>query len=246
MLDELVALVGSSVVIIGLGLCSSCGHRETATAGDDAWERERREMVELLRIYGIGDERLLAVMGGIPRHLFVPESFRRFRSPYGDHPCPIGEGQTISQPYIVAYMTEKLEIEPGDKILEVGTGSGYQAAVLAGMGARVYSIEILPALAARARTILDLLGYANQIHVRHGDGYQGWPEEAPFDAVIVTCAPEAVPEALVNQLAEGGIMLLPTGVWMSQRLVLLHKIGGRIIETDDLPVRFVPMIKSPR
>ncbi len=203
-------------------------------------------MVGVLRWYGIQDERLLSVMGRLPRHSFIPEPFRDLHNAYGDHPCPIGEGQTISQPFIVAYMTEKLALKPNDKVLEIGTGSGYQAAVLAGMGARVYTVEIIPALALHARSVLAELGEDDHVHVRQGDGYKGWPEEAPFDSVIVTCAPEHVPEALVSQLREGGVMILPTGVWMDQRLVILHKNHDRIEKTDDLPVRFVPMVHPGR
>jgi len=199
-------------------------------------------MVEVLRWYGISNKRILSVMGRIPRHLFIPESFRNHENAYSDHPSPIGEGQTISQPYVVAYMTEKLAIKSNDKVLEIGSGSGYQAAVLAGMGARVYTVEIIPALAAHAQGVLTRLGYADQVQIRLGDGYQGWPEEAPFDAVIVTCAPENVPEALIAQLRESGTMIVPTGVWMDQRLVILQKKNGRIEKNDDLPVRFVPMV----
>ena len=205
---------------------------------------ERLRMVEVLRWYGIRDERLLSVMGRLPRHRFIPEPFRDLHNAYGDHPCPIGEGQTISQPFIVAYMTEKLALKPNDKVLEIGTGSGYQAAVWAGMGARVYTVEIIPSLALHARSVLSELGEDGQVHVRQGDGYQGWPEEAPFDSIIVTCAPEQVPEALVSQLREGGVMVVPTGAWMDQRLVMLQKNQGRIEKTDDLPVRFVPMVHA--
>lgn len=208
------------------------------------WDPERQLMIEVLRSYGVSDEGLLSVMGSIPRHLFIPAAFRSHGVAYGDHPCPIGYAQTISQPYIVAYMTEKLRIKPGDKVLEIGTGSGYQAAVLAGMGARVFSLEVIPALAKHARTVLPRLGYADQLNVRLGDGYKGWPEEAPFDAVIVTCAPEEVPEPLVEQLREGGLMIVPTGPWMNQRLVILVKKSGRVEKTDDLRVRFVPMVHA--
>lgn len=205
---------------------------------------ELLRMVEVLRWYGIRDERLLSVMGRLLRHRFIPEPFRDLHNAYGDHPCPIGEGQTISQPFIVAYMTEKLALKPNDKVLEIGTGSGYQAAVLAGMGARVYTVEIIPSLASHARSVLSELGEDDHVHVRQGDGYQGWPEEAPFDSIIVTCAPEQVPEALVSQLREGGVMIVPTGVWMDQRLVMLQKHQGHIEKTDDLPVRFVPMVHA--
>lgn len=202
------------------------------------FEQSRREMVELLRsYYRIHDERVLAVMEQVPRHLFIPEPLRGADA-YGDHPCPVGHGQTISQPYIVATMTEALDVQPGEKVLEIGTGSGYQAAVLAGLGAKVFSIERIPELAEHARKLL-----GDSVHLRCGDGYAGWPEEAPFDAIIGTCAPEEIPPALIDQLAEGGRMILPVGTW-TQRLVILRKQNGKIIQTDDLPVRFVPMVRG--
>ncbi len=242
MLNEFFILTCSSALLLGIGFVSACGAGPCPPADNEQWDESRRQMVGVLRGYGIQDERLLSVMERIPRHLFIPEPLRSHTNAYGDHPCPIGNGQTISQPFIVAYMTEKLGIKPGDKILEIGTGSGYQAAVLAGMGARVYSVELIPALVAHAKGVLSRLGYAGRVKVRLGDGYKGWPEEAPFDAVIVTCAPEDIPEALVAQLKEGGTMIVPAGSWMSQRLVVLHKNKGRIEKTDDLPVRFVPMV----
>jgi len=245
MSNELFMYAGSVVLVLGLGVVAACDLRpKQAIPAKGHWELERQQMVDLLRHYGIQDPRILTVMGSIPRHLFIPEAFRNPDTAYGDFPCPIGHEQTISQPFIVAYMTEKLGIKPGDKILEIGTGSGYQAAVLAGLGAHVYSVEIIPALAEQAQAVLSRMGYTNEVHVRLGDGYHGWPEEAPFDAVIVTCAPEAVPETLVGQLREGGVMIVPTGVWMEQRLVILHKKNERIEKMDDLPVRFVPMVRA--
>ncbi len=209
-------------------------------AGD--MERDRAHMVQQLRAYGISDSTLLAVMGEVPRHLFIPAGYRAVTAPYGDHACPIGHGQTISQPYIVAYMTEYVDPEPGEKILEIGTGSGYQAAVLAEMGAEVYTIEIIPELAEHAGQVLDERGYED-VHVLTGDGYLGWPEHAPFDAVIVTCAPDEVPETLVDQLAMGGRMILPLGEEAGmQRLVTLRKTGDGMEVREDIPVRFVPMV----
>jgi len=205
------------------------------------WPDEREAMVRTLRVYGIKDERVLAAMAKVCRHLFIPEAYRSRQDAYGDHPCPIGHGQTISQPYIVAYMTEKINPKPGEKVLEIGTGSGYQAAILAECGADVYSIEIVPELAQHARTALANEGY-KKVHVLTGDGYKGWPEHSPFDAIIVTCAPEDVPQALVDQLQDGGRMILPLGVG-TQRLVILRKKTGKIVQEDDLPVRFVPMVK---
>jgi len=206
------------------------------------WPDERTDMVKQLRTYGIRDETVLAAMTKVRRHVFIPEAYRSRYDAYGDHPCPIGRGQTISQPYIVAHMTEKINPKPGEKVLEIGTGSGYQAAILAECGADVYSIEIVPELAKHAREALASEGY-KKVHVLTGDGYKGWPEHIPFDAIIVTCAPEDVPQALVDQLRDGGRMILPVGGIGYQRLVILRKNAGKIIQEDDLPVRFVPMVK---
>ncbi len=211
---------------------------------DEVWNAERREMVDVLRRYGIRDSRVLDAMGRVKRHRFIPERFRRHGMAYGDHPCSIGEGQTISQPYIVAYMTEKMGIRAGESVLEIGAGSGYQAAVLAEVGARVYSVEIIPALADHARDVLAKEGYGEKVSVRTGDGYQGWAENAPYDVVIGTCAPESIPEALVEQLREGGRMILPVGELMNQRLVVVIKRNGHAVVEDDLAVRFVPMVSG--
>ena len=205
------------------------------------WSAERFAMVEVIRRHGLTDERVLTAMRTVRRHQFIPEAYRRANA-YGDHPCPIGYDQTISQPFIVAYMTWKIDLQPGEKVLEIGTGSGYQAAVLAEMGTEVYSIEIVPELARHAKAVLAREGYET-VHVLAGDGYKGWPEHAPFDAVIVTCAPADIPQALVDQLREGGRMILPLGRY-SQRLVILRKRKGRIVQENDLAVRFVPMVKG--
>ena len=178
---------------------------------------------------------VLAVMGRVPRHEFVPEPLRA--DAYTDGPLPIGYSQTISQPFIVAFMTERLEPKPTDRVLEIGTGSGYQAAVLAGLVADVYTIE---ELAQRAAADLKRLGCTN-VHVRAGDGYQGWAEAAPFDAIIVTCAPERVPQPLIAQLKEGGRIIIPVGLAGRQDLVLLRKRGGKLEQHVVLPVSFVPM-----
>jgi protein-L-isoaspartate(D-aspartate) O-methyltransferase len=212
-----------------------------AAPGADAYALERQRMVaEQLVAPGrnITNARVLAVMGRVPRHEFVPERLRR--NAYSDYPLPIGQGQTISQPYIVAFMTEQLEAKPTDRVLEIGTGSGYQAAVLAEMASEVYTIEIIEELAQRAAADLKRLGYTN-VHVRAGDGYRGWAEAAPFDAVIVTCAPEHVPQPLIDQLKEGGRMIIPIGRVWNQELVLLRKRGGKLEQRAVLPVSFVPM-----
>jgi protein-L-isoaspartate(D-aspartate) O-methyltransferase len=195
---------------------------------------------ELRRVHGVRDERILAAMSKVRRHAFVPAEYRQHGDTYGDHPCPIGFDQTISQPFIVAYMTLLLQARPGDKVLEVGTGSGYQAAILAELGARVYSIEIVAPLADHACAALASEGY-DAVHVLTGDGYKGWPEYAPFDSIIATCAPAEVPEGLARQLGEGGRMVLPVGVGV-QRLVILRKSAGKMQQAQDIAVRFVPMV----
>jgi protein-L-isoaspartate(D-aspartate) O-methyltransferase len=205
--------------------------------------RLRHHMVETqIEARGVTDPAVLSAMRRVPRHLFVPEKYRSLA--YEDHPIPIGEGQTISQPYIVAYMTEALDLNPTDRVLEIGTGSGYQAAVLAESVKDVYTVEIVETLGLRAKETLEALGYEN-VHIRIGDGYKGWPPKAPFDAIIVTCAPQAIPEALKNQLKEGGRMIIPVGpVGSVQRLVRCVKKDGRIKKADVMPVRFVPMVKK--
>ncbi|MEN9574459.1 MAG: hypothetical protein RL514_2314 [Verrucomicrobiota bacterium] len=191
---------------------------------------------------GIQDARVLAAMRTVPRHEFVSEEFRL--GAYDDRPLPIGHGQTISQPFIVAFMTEHLQPLSTDKVLEIGTGSGYQAAVLSGLVQEVFTIEIVEPLAKRAETDLRRLGYTN-VFVKVGDGYQGWPEHAPFDAIIVTCAPDAVPKPLVEQLKEGGRMIIPVGPEGGvQELYLLEKRGGEVKQRAVLPVRFVPMTRE--
>jgi protein-L-isoaspartate(D-aspartate) O-methyltransferase len=212
-----------------------------AAAGTDPYAHARQRMVaEQLTSPGRGitNARVLAVMGRVPRHEFVPERLRP--QAYDDHPVSIGHDQTISQPYIVAFMTERLEPKPKDRVLEVGTGSGYQAAVLAEMVAQVYTIEIVEDLAQRAAADLKRLGYTN-VHVRAGDGYKGWADAAPFDAIIVTCAPAQVPQPLIDQLKDGGRMVIPVGRSWKQELVLLRKRSGKLEQQAVLPVVFVPM-----
>jgi len=201
-------------------------------------EAAREEMIKRQIIArGVVDPRVLAAMRKIPRHLFVHEEMRA--AAYVDEPLPIGDRQTISQPFIVAYMTEFLDLAKTDKVLEIGTGSGYQTAVLAEIASEVWTVEIIPSLAASARRTLEALGYGN-IRFRVGDGSGGWPEEAPFDAIIVTAAPEDVPAALKGQLRDGGRMIIPVGRG-DQTLQLIRRMGDRMIDTRLLSVRFVPL-----
>jgi protein-L-isoaspartate(D-aspartate) O-methyltransferase len=202
-------------------------------------------LAAFLRASGIRDERVLAAMAEIPRELFVPERLREAAE--GDHPLPIGFGQTISQPYVVAYMTERLRLDGRERVLEVGTGSGYQAAILARLADEVFSIEIVRELAARAREVLtEELGLRN-VRLRTGDGARGWPEAAPFDRIMVTAAAPEVPPALVEQLAPGGRMILPVGESPDAQVLRVVDRGndGVTVETDLLPVRFVPLTRGP-
>ena len=192
---------------------------------------------------GITNARVLAVMERVPRQEFLPAHLRA--SAYEDSALPIGYGQTLSQPYIVALMTELLEPQPADRVLEIGTGSGYQAAILASLVQEVFTIEIIEPLANRAAATLKDLAFTN-VHVRAGDGYRGWPEAAPFDGIIVTCAPERVPPPLVDQLREGGRMIIPVGETGNQQLFLLRKQEGKLERRAVLPVRFVPMTGDAR
>jgi len=187
---------------------------------------------------GISDPAVLKAMAAVPRHEFVPEELQPYA--YDDRPLPIGYAQTISQPYVVAFMTEKLQPKSSDRVLEIGTGSGYQAAVLSLLANEVYSIEIVEPLARRAASDLARLGYDN-VKLRYGDGYKGWPEAAPFDAIIVTCAPDHVPKPLIDQLRDGGRMIIPVGERGDQMLYLLKKHGSTLQREAVLPVRFVPM-----
>ncbi len=214
---------------------------QSQTTGEPTDLQLRRKMVRTqIRARSVEDERVLAAMEKVPRAEFIPPDQRRYA--YDDRPVPIGEGQTISQPYIVALMTELLEVGKGDKVLEIGTGSGYQAAILAELTPHVYTIEIIPSLAERAEQTLRRLGY-EAVQVKTGDGYLGWPEHAPFDGIIVTCAPEEVPQPLRHQLEEGGRMVIPVGPqWTHQTLYLLTKKGGKLEQEEVIPVRFVPMV----
>ena len=213
----------------------------TVRADEALFAKKRSEMVEnQIKARGIKDKRVLGAMLKVKRHLFVPPAL--VHQAYDDHPLPIGEGQTISQPYIVALMTELLALKGEERVLEIGTGSGYQAAILAELAKEVYSIEIIPILAHRAEKILRELGLKN-VRIKVGDGFLGWPEFAPFDAIVVTCAPEKIPPPLIEQLKEGGNLVLPVGSYF-QELKLVKKIKGKIVTTDVAPVRFVPMLRK--
>jgi protein-L-isoaspartate(D-aspartate) O-methyltransferase len=209
----------------------------------DTFALKREAMVDQqIRARGISDPAVLAAMRKVPRHRFVPAEVTHMA--YNDHAIPIGSGQTISQPYIVAYMTEAAEISPRDRVLEIGTGSGYQAAILGEVAREVYTIEIIPELAEGARRTLAELGYKN-VHAKTGNGYLGWPESAPFDAILVTAAPDQVPQALVNQLAPGGRMVVPVGD-IVQDMMIIEKTRNGVVERRTIPVRFVPMTGKPQ
>ena len=192
-----------------------------------------------LRARDVRDQRVLDAIGRVERHLFLPEDARS--DAYDDHPVPIGHGQTISQPYIVGFMTQALDLAPGHHVLEIGTGSGYQTAVLAELAREVFTIEVVPELADKARATLSDLGYAN-VQFRVGDGYDGWPEQAPFDRMLGAAAPREIPPALVEQLTDDGVLVLPVGDW-HQEIKVIQKRGARVESRDVLPVRFVPMIR---
>lgn len=230
--------VAALVFAATLATTAGCGSR-TEKNGD--MTEQRKDMVrEQILARGITDPRVLQAMRDVKRHLFVPNASAD--DAYEDFPLPIGEGQTISQPYIVALMTELIDPAPTDRVLEIGTGSGYQAAILSRLVADVYSMEIVKSLSDGARARLEEQGYRN-VHLRVGDGYNGWPEEAPFDAIIVTAAPPEIPQKLIDQLADGGHMVVPVGT-SYQELMLIEKKNGELTKRVITAVRFVPMVKG--
>ncbi len=239
------------ILLLHLGLCSACALplpvtpatlAPTLQPAPDEYVALRQELVALVQKKGINDPEVLMVLELVPRHLFVPEEYRELA--YEDRPLPIGYGQTISQPYIVGLMTHELGVKAGDKVLEIGTGSGYQAAILAKLGVEIYSVEIIPELAQAAEKRLNDLGYT--VHIKQGDGYEGWPEHAPYDAVIVTAAPDHVPHQLVEQLRVGGRLVIPVGPPGGyQTLWRFTKTGKDNIDAYDLGgVVFVPMVPA--
>lgn len=214
-----------------------CSAQDTDSTGRD----NKNELMIKTQIIarGITDTNVLNAMIKVERHKFVPVEHQNLA--YNDTPLPIGEGQTISQPYVVALMTEKLDLDSSKRVLEIGTGSGYQAAILGEICNSVFSIEIIKVLGERAKDLLNDLGYSN-VHIKIGDGYKGWEEYSPFDAIIVTCSPSHIPQPLKDQLAEGGKLIIPVGGMYNQELVLLVKKNNKIIKKEIIPVRFVPMI----
>jgi protein-L-isoaspartate(D-aspartate) O-methyltransferase len=231
-----------SVVAVATAVAAGCSTSMGQTS-EERWVADRARMVdEQLRARDIRSVAVLDAMRRVPRQVFVPEDERG--SAYTDYPLPIGFGQTISQPYIVAFMTEALDVQRDHRVLEIGTGSGYQAAVLAELARDVFTIEIVTPLAERAGRTLQDLGYKN-IHVRAGNGYAGWPEEGPFDRIMVTAAPDAIPPALVEQLKLDGLMAIPVGIG-EQVLQILRRTPSGMSVIKTLPVRFVPMTGKPK
>ena len=230
---------GSFIILLIILLFFFCGKPKLKSHNDD-FKLKREKMVKVqIQARGVNDQRVLGAMRKVPRHLFVPEALRP--DAYEDYPLPIGEGQTISQPYIVARMTELMQLKGDEKVLEIGTGSGYQAAVLALLAKEVYSIEIVQPLAKSAMKKLQELGY-NNVTVKFGDGYLGWTEFAPFDVIIITCAPSYLPDSLVRQLKEGGSIVAPMGEETeTQILTVFQKKDDKLLKTEHEPVRFVPM-----
>ena len=247
------AVVALLVVASGRGRPEGRPLREAARSEDrpvqegarqaDYTALRARMVAEQIRNRGVRDTRVLNAMRTVPRDRFVPPEIAG--RAYEDNPLPIGGGQTISQPYIVAYMTEALEVAPAHKVLEIGTGSGYQAAVLGEVARQVYTIEIVPELARRSAATLKALGYTN-VHVREGDGFSGWPEQAPFDRILVTAAPEQIPQPLLDQLAPGGRLVIPVGAQgQTQWITIAAKTGRGVVQRRTIPVQFVPFTRRP-
>lgn len=233
----------AAAIVVGIAALAATACRDLAIAQTDARAAARSAMVDAqLKARGVRSAAVLDAMRRVPRHLFVPPDIQHLA--YDDTALAIGFGQTISQPYIVGYMTEALDLSRDHTVLEIGTGSGYQAAVLAELAREVYSIEIIPALADRARQNLASAGYRN-VNVRTGNGYLGWPEQAPFPRIIVTAAPDEIPSALIDQLASGGTMVLPVGT-ARQEIRIVRKTTAGVTERTTIPVRFVPMVQKPR
>ena len=236
--------VPTVLVLLFFISCSSLSLSERVSDNEEPsqnFKRQRQALVDQLKAEGITNSEVLKAMLKVPRHEFVPESHRHYS--YQNRPLPIGHDQTISQPFIVGYMTQAASIASGEKVLEIGTGSGYQAAVLAELAGQVYTIEIIPELAEGAKSVLGKLGYKN-VHVKTGNGYEGWPEHAPFDAIVVTAAPDEVPQKLVDQLALRGKMVIPVGSTF-QEMVIISRDESGVVERRTIPVRFVPMIGKP-
>lgn len=221
------------ILLILLGSCEMSGEEK-----NKKYFQLRGKMIETIERYGMTNPEIIRVMGKVPRHEFVPDSMKDYA--YDDGPLPIGEGQTISQPYIVAYMTDKMLPQKGHRVLEIGTGSGYQAAVLGDLVSEVYSIEIHNPLCLGAQEVLKKLNYKN-VFVKCGDGYLGWPEKAPFDRIILTAAPPKIPQPLIDQLAPDGILIAPVGVDYQEIQILEKDKSGKISKQNLIPVRFVPM-----
>jgi protein-L-isoaspartate(D-aspartate) O-methyltransferase len=235
--------------VLGLMLLASpaCdGHfswvTDSSQRSEEEFAAQRRKLVEVVKSQGVKNKAVLDALLRVPRHKFVPSSHQN--QAYENRALPIAHEQTISQPFIVGYMSEAADIAPGDRVLEIGTGSGYQAAVLAELAKEVYSIEIVPGLADTARSLLGELGYKN-VQVKTGNGYLGWPERAPFDAILVTAAPDEVPQALVDQLAVGGTMVVPVGSGYQQMVIITRGESG-VVERRTIPVAFVPMVDKPK
>jgi protein-L-isoaspartate(D-aspartate) O-methyltransferase len=238
----------SSWLLVVLFVFTGCGaalisdQSTTRDVSNEEYARQRKLLVEQLRSEGINSKPVLDALLKVPRHRFVPQAYRHLA--YQNRPLPIGNDQTISQPFIVGYMTEAAEIAPGEKVLEIGTGSGYQASVLAEVAREVYTIEIIAELAESARNLLREMGYRN-VKVKTGNGYEGWAEHAPFDAIVVTAAPDEVPKALVEQLALRGRMVIPVGQNF-QQMVIITKTESGVVEQRTIPVAFVPMTGKPK